>query len=136
MTLNKKSLFAVFVVFLFSKASFAQSSFDPFKAKPTFGPGCSAKNIDEAKGWLNLSYLTDVAYYARQKCGWNFDPTVAAKFELLAHTTVIGCYGEATATKIEKEFQTAAAITGSRCNAPDILSMKKEYAEKIAILSQ
>ena len=135
MKINKLKIACTIAIVVFSQSSFSQSSFDPYKAKPTFGPNCAAKNIEEAHGWLNLSYLSDVAYVARQYCGWDFDATKATKFEMISKNAVINCYGESNAKKIAKEFKAIAAITSSLCNQPQIKNMKPVYAEKLSLIS-
>lgn len=135
MKINKLKIACSIAIVVFSQSSFSQSSFDPYKAKPTYGKGCTAKNIEEAQGWLNLSYLSDIADVARQNCGWNFDGTKAAKLELISHMAVMHCYGESNAKKIEERFQAFAAITGSACNQPRINDLKALYAEKLSLIS-
>lgn len=130
--------FGITLIMLFvSQSLFAQSSYiDPYKVKPTYGPNCNAKTIDQAQGWITMTFMADVAYQARKYCGWNFDQELATKFELMTHGQVIACYGSANATKIAQQFQAATANTGSRCNDPQINAVKGEYAAKLAVLSR
>jgi len=125
--------FLVTLAFLgFSVTAMAQSNFDPYSVKPTFGPNCPAKNLDQAQFFIDLSLNTDIASKAKKKCGWpETNPADSAKYELFAHSMVINCYGNPNADKIESALQQFADTQTNNCSSQNMQSFKGEYYARL-----
>jgi len=109
------------------------SSFDPYEITPIYGVNCIAKNKIQAENILTNSAMTDVAYYAKQKCGWpkgNVDKAV--KFELYMHVQVMNCFGNSNASKIEDLFRIVAQKLTNNCDSENMKTYFNEYYKKMS----
>ena len=123
--MKKYFLGSLLIIGLIS-SSYAQSKFDPYSLKPTYGPNCSAKNLEQAQMWLSASLNSDVAYKAIEKCGWK-KMAKADLYDMFVHANVVTCYGNVNATKIEEYFQRVAQFATNDCNSQSLQAVKSEY---------